>query len=126
MMDLARDLLDVQLLDPQHRPIGRVDGILLEVRDGEPPRIAALEVGALTVLRRVHPSLARWVRGLVLRWLGASWQPVRIRLERWGRVGEDIEIKVGERAHRRMLRLEKWLATRIVHRLPGGSRKVKQ
>ena len=36
-MDLARDLLDVQLIDPRQRPIGRVDGILLEVRPGQPP-----------------------------------------------------------------------------------------
>ena len=126
MMDLARDLLDVQLIDPQQRPIGRVDGILLELRDGEPPRIAAIEVGALTALRRVHPSLARCVRGLVLRWLGVSWRPVRIRLEHWGRVGVDIEIRVGERTERRMLRLEQWLASRVVQRLPGGRREAKQ
>ena len=119
-MDLARDLLDVQLLDPRQRPIGRVDGILLAVRPGEPPCLAALEVGALTVLRRVHPGLARLAHRLVLRWLGASWRPVRIRLEQWGRVGVDIEIRVGERAERRLLRFEEWLGTTIVRRLPGG------
>jgi hypothetical protein len=125
-MDLARDLLDVQLIDPRQRPIGRVDGILLDVRPGQPPSLAALEVGALTVLRRVHRPLARWVHGIVLRWLGASWRPVRIRLERWGRVGVDIEIAVGERAERRLLRLEHWLATRIVQRLPGGTKGAKK
>lgn len=125
-MDLARDLLDVQLLDPRQRPIGRVDGILLDVRPGQPPSIAALEVGALTVLRRVHPALARWVRGVVLRWLGVSWRPTRIRLEHWGRVGVDIEIAVGERAERRLLRFERWLSTRIVQRLPGGKKGSKR
>jgi hypothetical protein len=125
-MDLARDLLDVQLIDPRQRPIGRVDGILLDVRPGQPPSLAALEVGALTVLRRVHRPLARWVHGIVLRWLGASWRPVRIRLEHWGRVGVDIEIKVGERAERRLLRLEHWLGTRIVQRLPGGTKGLKK
>jgi hypothetical protein len=125
-MDLARDLLDVQLIDPRQRPIGRVDGILLDVRPGQPPSLAALEVGALTVLRRIHRPLARWVHGIVLRWLGASWRPVRIRLEHWGRVGVDIEIAVGERAERRLLRLEHWLGTRIVQRLPGGTKGAKK
>jgi hypothetical protein len=124
-MDLARDLLDVQLIDPRQRPIGRVDGILLDVRPGQPPSIAALEVGAITVLRRVHRPLARWVHGIVLRWLGVSWRPTRIRLEHWGRVGVDIEIKVGERAEQRLLRFERWLSTRIVRRLPGGTKGTK-
>jgi len=125
MMDLARDLLDVQLLDPRQRPIGRVDGILLEVRPGQPPSVAALEVGALTVLRRVNRPLARWVSRAVRRWLGVSWRPVRFPLDRWGRVGVDIEIKVGERAERRLLRFERWLSTKVVRRLPGGSKGIK-
>jgi len=124
-MDLARDLLDVQLIDPRQRPIGRVDGILLDVRPGQPPSVAALEVGAMTVLRRLHRPLARSVHGIVLRWLGVSWRPTRIRLERWGRVGVDIEIAVGERAERRLLRFERWLSTRIVQRLPGGTKGTK-
>jgi hypothetical protein len=124
-MDLARDLLDVQLIDPRQRPIGRVDGILLDVRPGQPPSIAALEVGALTALRRASRPLARSVDAVVRRWLGVSWRPTRIRLEHWGRVGVDIEIKVGERAGRRLLRFERWLSTRIVQRLPGGTRGTK-
>jgi hypothetical protein len=126
MMDLARDLLDVQLLDPRQRPIGRVDGVLLEVSPGQPPSVAALEVGALTLLRRVNRPLARWVHRAVRRWLGVSWRPVRFRLEHWGRVGVDIEIKVGERAERRLLRFERWLSTKIVRRLPGGTKGMKQ
>ena len=124
-MDLARDLLDVQLIDPRQRPIGRVDGILLAVRPGQAPAVVALEVGAMTVLRRVHRPLARWVHGIVLRWLGVSWRPTRIRLEHWGRVGVDIEIAVGERAEQRLLRFERWLSTRIVRRLPGGAEGTK-
>ena len=126
MMDLARDLLDVQLLDPRHRPIGRVDGVLLEIRPGEPPSVALIEVGAMTVLRRVNRPLARWLQRAVLRRLGLSWRPVRFRLEHWGRVGVDIEIKVGERTERRLLRLERWLSTKIVRRLPGGAKGEKQ
>src|SRR5437762_7806215 len=69
MMDLVRDLLDAQLVDRQDRQIGRVDGVLLEVRDGEPPRVAAMEVGAITLARRLHPALGRWLRRFAIRWL---------------------------------------------------------
>jgi hypothetical protein len=120
-MDLVRDLLDVQLIDPNQRPIGRVDGILLDVRAGEPPRLAALEVGAVTLARRVHRSLGPAVHRFVLRWFGVSWQPVRIPLAHFGRVGVDIEIAVGDRRERRLLRLETWLSNRIVRRVPGGT-----
>jgi hypothetical protein len=124
-MDLVRDLLDVQLIDPNQRPIGRVDGILLDVRAGEPPRVAALEVGAVTLARRIHRSLGPALHRFVLRWLGVSWRPVRIPLAHFGRVGVDIEIAVGERRERRMLRLEAWLGTRVVRQIPGGARSAK-
>jgi hypothetical protein len=119
-MNVARDLLDVQLIDPRQRRIGRVDGVLLEVRDGMPPRIFALEVGAATVLRRIHGPLGARVRRFAVRWLGTSWRPVRIPLRHFGRVGVDIEIAPGDRAEQRLLRIERWLRTRIVHRIPGG------
>jgi hypothetical protein len=125
-MDLVRDLLDVQLIDPNQRPIGRVDGILLDVRPGEPPRLAALEVGAVTLARRIHPRLGPALHRFVLRWFGVSWRPVRIPLAHFGRIGVDIEIAVGERRERRLLRLEEWLSNRIVRRMPGGTESLKQ
>ena len=38
-MDLVRDLLDRQLTDRSGRNLGRVDGVVLELRANRPPRV---------------------------------------------------------------------------------------
>jgi hypothetical protein len=122
MMDLARDLLDAQLVGVDERMLGRVDGVLLEVRPGKPPRVMAMEVGALTVARRISPRLARWARAFAVRWLPVSWRPVRIPLTAFRDVGVDIEVDVDDATRDRLLRLERWLSRHIVQRLPGGAK----
>jgi hypothetical protein len=119
-LDLVRDLLDVQVIDNRRCRIGRVDGVLLDVRRGRPPRVAALEIGAVTLVRRVHPRLARWLRAVAIRWLPVSMAPVRVPLALARDVGIDLEVDVDAHADRRMLRLEKWLIRRVVRRLPGS------
>ena len=54
-MRLVHDLLDIQILDARRRRAGKVDDILLEIRTGQPPRVAAIEIDALTLARRLHP-----------------------------------------------------------------------
>ena len=56
LMDLARDLLDKLLVDRNQRPLGRVEGIVLELRADRPAAgRAAMEVGLVTAARRLHP-----------------------------------------------------------------------
>jgi len=120
-VDLVRDILDARLVDQNGRNIGRVDGILLELRRATPPRVAALEVGASTLARRLHPRLARWFRALALRLSPVPLTPVRIPPHALRDVGDDIELDVDAADDRKLLRLEKWISRRIVSRLPGGS-----
>jgi len=120
-MELVRDLLDAQLVDADERLLGRVDGVLLEVRADRPPRVLAVEVGMLTLVRRISPRLARWLRAAAIRWLPVSWRPVRIPLTAFRDVGIDIEIDVDEGTKMRLLRLERWLSRHVVQRLPGGA-----
>jgi len=120
-MELVRDLLDAQLVDADERLLGRVDGVLLEVRADRPPRVLAVEVGMLTLVRRINPRLARWLRAAAIRWLPVSWRPVRIPLTAFRDVGIDIEIDVDEGTKMRLLRLERWLSRHVVQRLPGGA-----
>src|ERR1051325_11639479 len=48
MQHVVRDILDKQLVDRRQRRIGKVDGLVLEAREGEPLRLAFIEVGAMT------------------------------------------------------------------------------
>ena len=120
-MDLIRDVLDSQLVDKKRRNIGRVDGIVLELRRGKPPRVAALEVGVVTLARRIHPRFARWFRMLALKISPMPLRTVRISPETVRDVGVDIEIDVDADADPRLLRFEKWLRRKIVCRIPGGA-----
>ena len=54
MMDLARDLLDVQLLDPRQRPIGRVS-----LASGAQHDDACLRVELRELFARVFDAAAR-------------------------------------------------------------------
>jgi hypothetical protein len=121
-IDLVRDLLDVQLKDRAGRRIGRVDGIVLELRDGQPPRVAAMEVGAFVFARRLHPKLARLLRRLAVRWLPVSLRTVYFPLTLFRDVGVDVELDVDAMQDRRQLRLEKWLRHHVVGRLPGSAK----
>jgi hypothetical protein len=77
-MDLIRDLLDKKLVDRNHREMGRVDRIVVEIRDGAPPRVAALEVGPAVLAHRLHPILGRWVAALEFAFGVEQGRPLRI------------------------------------------------
>jgi hypothetical protein len=77
---LVHDVLDAQVLDRNDEPIGKVDGIALELRGGAPPRVAYLEIDAANAWRRLGERFGRWARAAVRRWGGAprrfTWQEV--------------------------------------------------
>src|ERR1700712_3843560 len=62
-LELGRDVLDKQVVDREEIKMGRVDGLILEIRDGQPPRIEAMGMGGVVLAARIHPRLARWVDG---------------------------------------------------------------
>ena len=118
-MFLIRDVLDTQLVDREGAKIGKVDGVVIEVRDGSPPRIAHLEVGMAVLIHRLPRTLGRWiVRGA--RRLGIrSRRPYRIP---WSKVIEvDLDVKVDLLADETpLLDWEKWLRRRVIGRIPGA------
>ena len=58
-LELGRDVLDKQVVDRDGIKMGRVDGLVLEVREGHAPRIEAIEMGGVVLAARIHPRLAR-------------------------------------------------------------------
>jgi hypothetical protein len=121
-MNLVRDLLDARLVNANGRMLGRVDGVLLDVRPDRPPRVAAIEVGAVTLARRIHPTLGRRLRAFAIRWMPVPWRPVQLPLTMCRDIGVDVTIDVDAETERRLLRLENWLSRHIVRRLPGGAK----
>ena len=59
-LDLVHDVLDTQVVDREETKMGRVDGLVLELRDGQPPRVLAIEMGFVVLARRLHPRLGDW------------------------------------------------------------------
>ncbi|MBE9020877.1 hypothetical protein IQ272_33070 [Chroococcidiopsidales cyanobacterium LEGE 13417] len=117
-MDLIRDVLDNQLVDRSGRKMGKVDGIVVELREGESPRLAYIETGLPTLARRLHPRIARWVIALERRWGAKRGESYRIPWSKVRDVGIDVDVNLDAEATP-ALAYEQWLRQAIA-RIPGG------
>lgn len=119
---LICDVLDDQLIDRESRKIGKVDGIIVELREGKPPRVAFIEVGLSTVAHRLHPRLGRLVEQMGRKWGVRRGEPYRIPWSKVGAINVDIELRVDLKAKETpLLDWEKWLNEKIISRIPGAS-----
>src|SRR2546423_5565046 len=118
-MHLIRDVLDKELVDHAHDPMGMADGILVELREGKPPRVVAIENGFPVLARRIHPRLEVWVRALGRRWGVRRGQVYRIP---WSRVKKhDVEIELDAQADRSPATAwERWLRKHLTRYIPGS------
>lgn len=108
-MDLICDVLDNQLVDRNGRRIGKVDGIVAELREGQPPLLKYLETGLVVNARRFHPGLAKWLS----RWSRPSRIP-------WAAItGIGISVNVGLEGDSTTLLDTEHRARKIVCRMPG-------
>jgi sporulation protein YlmC with PRC-barrel domain len=117
-MELVRDLLDKQLVDRNGINTGRVDGIVVELREGLAPRLVALEAGPAVLAYRVGPRMGRWVTWLVRRF-SRTRDAGRCRIP-WSKITSvdldvAIDIDVDETP---LLAWQRWVARRM-ERLPG-------
>jgi hypothetical protein len=117
---LVHDVLDAQLCDGRKEKVGRVDALVLELRDARPPRVAAILVGGAARaerIGRVTTWVARRLRALAgLRDEGVS----RIPFAAVRTIGDVIELDVDGRTLASG-RLERWLAEHVVCRIPGAA-----
>ncbi|PSB27046.1 hypothetical protein [Stenomitos frigidus] len=118
-MDVIRDVLDNQLVDRNQRKMGKVDGIVIELRDNQPPRLAYLETGATTLARRLHPRLGRWIAAWQSKWGAKRSEPVRIPWSKIRDIGIDVEVDL-DAEESPALAYEQWLRETVVKRIPGG------
>lgn len=119
-LDLVHDVLDMQLVDRVGEKMGRVDGVTLEIRDGEPPRVAELLVGGTVLADRIGGWMVALAQ-LFERVTGAKPVVTRIPFAVVQEISSTITLDVQGGATT-ALRTERWL-DRIVCRIPGSSDK---
>jgi sporulation protein YlmC with PRC-barrel domain len=119
-LELARDLLDKQVVDRDETKMGRVDGLVLELREGKPPRVDHLEMGSAVLARRLGPRIERWVSAFRQR-IGVQ-KAGRYRVP-WERVQEivpyqvKLDVKVDETP---AFAWEHWLRDHVIAHIPRG------
>ena len=114
---LVRDILDKQLIDASNQNAGKVDGIVLELRDGQPPLVRYIEVGPVTLARRLNRHLGEWVARFDRRFGEARGAPIRIPISRV--TLDEPSLRVDLVADKTpIMAFEQWLRRTIVSRIP--------
>lgn len=116
---LIRDVLDNALVDHRHDPMGKVDGLTMELREGAPPRVVAIECGFPVLARRVHPRLERWVRAIGLRWGVRRGRVLRIALKKVRKIDREIELDA-DADRSPASAWENWLRRHFTSHIPGS------
>ena len=117
-MDLIRDCLDKRVDDRSPRRMGRVDGIVLEVEPGRPPRVAYIELGVTTLMNRLSSRLGHVISNFMERRHIES-APYRIP---WGKIKVGLnEVRADVEAEKTpALEWELWLRKKVIGRIPGA------
>lgn len=118
-MFLVRDILDERLLDRNRRRVGRVDGLILEQRAGEPPVVRYIEVGTATLAARMPRAIGALMTWCARRWGPRRGEPFRIPWALVFAVDRDIHVDM-EAEGSPALASEEWVREHVVRRLPGG------
>ena len=118
-MDLIRDCLDKQLSDRNGRKMGKVDGLVMLIEEGQQPRVAFIEVGGVTQARRLHPRLGTWVAGLSKWWRVDRSDPFRIPWSKAVASGIDVTVNL-DAEETPALAWEKWLRKKVIGKIPGA------
>jgi sporulation protein YlmC with PRC-barrel domain len=116
-MEIGRQILDQQLVDRTGVDMGKVDGIVLELRDDALPRIAALLTGGHLLARRVHPRIEVWARWLTRKWGPRSREPLRIPWNKVKKIGVDVKVDM---AADEAIPWEHWVRDHVISRIPGA------
>ena len=116
-MDLISEVLDNQLVDCNQVRMGRADGIVAVLRKKQPPCLAYIESGPITLAARLHPRLGRWLANVVSKFDLTYLESFRIPWPKVLDVGIDIALDL-EAEHTAAFALERWLRKRIIGRIP--------
>jgi hypothetical protein len=120
-MHVFRDLLDKQIVDREEERVGRVDGIIAEIHEGAPPRVIQVELGFVTIARRIHRRFEALAEAVHKRW--SVRRSARYHID-WLNVMDvnvhhvKVDVKVEETP---AFDWERWLRRHVIGRIPGAS-----
>ena len=117
-MHLVHDLLDQRLHDTRRAPLGRIDGVRLELRDGEPPRVTDVVVGGTVLMTRLGRRFGRLAAWIHRRVRGGEPTPTRIPVASLTLDGECWQAADLDARDTPALAWELWLRTNVVARMP--------
>jgi sporulation protein YlmC with PRC-barrel domain len=116
-VELGREVLDQQLVDRSGINMGKVDGVVLELREDGPPRISAILTGGHLLARRLHPRLESLARWLTRRYGPGQMEPMRISWEKVMKIGVDVKVDMEAQEGSPW---EHWVRDHILSRIPGA------
>ncbi len=121
---LSHDVIDSQLVDRHMEKIGRIDDLLLELEEGKPPRVATIVIGGRARAQRVGQWMVACHRAVHALFGQREERESRVPFDAVRSIADTIELDV-EGGELESMHLERWLATRVVGRVPGagGERK---
>ena len=105
------------MIDRKDDPMGRVDGILLILEEGERPRVVELQGGIVVLGDRLGKRIGRWVRLAAMKWGLRRGERTRVAWKdvRW----IEIEVKVDVDGDQMpALEWEHWLGEKLISKLP--------
>jgi sporulation protein YlmC with PRC-barrel domain len=115
---LIRDLLDKQIVDRRHEPMGRVDGLMLGLYREGAPQLLCLESGITVSATRIGRRMGRWARAAARRWGLSRGRPMRIMWPAVKRIGIETEVDL-KADESRALAWEYWLLEHFVRHVPS-------
>ena len=115
-IELVRDILDKQIHGRHEVTLGKVDGIVLELREHKPPRVAFLELGSATFARRLGKRFERWAV-MLNRKLHVRRARYRIDFNKVSGWEPDVDVDVDAGASPAWA-WERWTREHIIKRLP--------
>ena len=118
-MEVGQELLDQQVTDRNGHQMGKVDGVMLEFREGKPPRVSSLVIGGGTAARRLSPRFARWLLRWRRRWGPQNDEPFEIPWSKVLKIGVDVKVDL-EAERTPALAWEHWVRRHIIGRIPGA------
>jgi hypothetical protein len=118
-MELVGDCLDKLVVDRHGKKAGRVDGIVLELVEGQPPKVAFIELGPAVMARRFPRWLSAPVRWIVRKTFGEERATARIPAERVKLQRNEVVVDIDANETPGGVS-EQWVRTRIITRIPGA------